>query len=57
VYNVQSEFFKAMSSFQEDFLVVPEQPDVVMDQLTDRSELAEARVRRERWDRNWALST
>jgi hypothetical protein len=34
--------------------VVPELPTAVMEELTDPGELAEARARRERFDRNWA---
>jgi len=34
--------------------VVPELPAVVMEELTDPSKLAEARARRDRFERNWA---
>jgi hypothetical protein len=34
--------------------VIPEQSAVVMEEVTDLNELAEARARRERFERNWA---
>jgi hypothetical protein len=40
--------------FPEDLMVVPEPAAVVMEEVTDPSELAEARARREQFERNWS---